>query len=157
MLLLHQDIRALSLPRRVDVITCRNQTINYLTVWKDLARAFRAISRSLRRGGTFLFDFIAPVADMSRPERIRETIRLPQHEVSFAATIDPVRDLSVVRIRVRDETAPGRGVVEVHRQRWFSPSTIVGLLNTSGFRVLEMRPVGGSQESAWRHVVARRV
>jgi hypothetical protein len=94
---------------------------------------------------------------MSRPERIRETIRLPQHEVSFAATIDPVRDLSVVRIRVRDETAPGPGVVEVHRQRWFRPSTIVGLLNTSGFRVLEMRPVGGSQESAWRHVVARRV
>jgi SAM-dependent methyltransferase len=155
-LLLHQDIRALSLPRRVDVITCRNQTINYLTVWKDLTRAFRAISRSLRRGGTFLFDFIAPAADMC-PARFRETIRLPQHEVSFAATIDPVRDLSVVRIRVRDDTAPGRGVVEVHRQRWFRPSTIVGLLNTSGFRVLEMRPVGGSQESAWRHVVARRV
>jgi SAM-dependent methyltransferase len=156
-LLLHQDIRSLSLPRRVDVITCRNQTINYLTVWKDLALAFRAIARSLRRGGAFLFDFIAPVADMSRPARIRETIRLPQHEISFAATIDPVRDLSVVRIRVRDETAPGCGVVEVHRQRWFSPSTIVRLLNTNGFCVLEVRPVDGSQESAWRHVVARRV
>ena len=156
-LLLRQDIRALSLPHRVDVITCCNQTINYLTVWTDLARAFRAIARSLRRGGTFLFDFIARVTDMSGPARIRETIRLPQHEVSFAAMIDPVRDLSVVRIRVRDESVPGRGVVEVHRQRWFSPSAIVGLLDTSGFRVLEMRPVGGSQENAWRHVVARRL
>ena len=156
-LLLRQDIRALSLPRRVDVITCRNQTINYLTVWTDLARAFRAIARSLRRGGTFLFDFIARVTDMSRPARIRETIRLPRHEVSFAGTIDPARDLSVVRIRIRDEAAPDRGVVEVHRQRWFPPSVIMGLLDVSGFRVLEMRPVEGSPENAWRHVVARRV
>ena len=156
-LLLRQDIRALSLPRRVDVITCRNQTINYLTVWTDLARAFRAIARGLRRGGTFLFDFIARVTDMSRPARIRETIRLPRHEVSFAGTIDPARDLSVVRIRIRDEAAPDRGVVEVHRQRWFPPSMIMGLLDVSGFRVLEMRPVEGSPENAWRHVVARRV
>lgn len=156
-LLLQQDICALSLPRRVDVITCRNQTINYLTVWTDLARAFRAIARSLRRGGTFLFDFIARVTDMSRPARIRETIRLPRHEVSFAGTIDPARDLSVVRIRIRDEAAPDRGVVEVHRQRWFPPSMIMGLLDVSGFRVLEMRPVEGSPENAWRHVVARRV
>ena len=156
-LLLQQDIRALSLPRRVDVITCRNQTINYLTVWTDLARAFRSIARSLRRGGTFLFDFIARVTDMSRPARIRETIRLPRHEVSFAGTIDPARDLSVVRIRIRDEAAPDRGVVEVHRQRWFPPSMIMGLLDVSGFRVLEMRPVEGSPENAWRHVVARRV
>jgi hypothetical protein len=42
-------------------------------VWTDLARAFRAIARSLRRGGTFLFDFIARVTDMSGPARIRET------------------------------------------------------------------------------------
>ena len=156
-LLLQQDIRALSLPRRVDVITCRNQTINYLTLWTDLARAFRAIAGSLRRGGTFLFDFIARVADMSRPTRIRETICLPRHEVSFAGTIDPARDISVVRIRIRDETAPGRGIVEVHRQRWFRPSMIMGLLDASGFRVLEMQPVEGPQQSAWHHVVARRV
>jgi hypothetical protein len=34
---------------------------------------------------------------------------------------------------------------------------LIGLLDVSGFRVLEMRPVEGSPENAWRHVVARRV
>jgi SAM-dependent methyltransferase len=155
-LLLHQDIRALSLPRHVDLVTCRNQTINYLTVPRDLARAFRAVARNLRRGGTFIFDFISRAAEMSRRARIRETIRLPGHEVSFAATMEPARDLSVVRIRINSGHDPRDGVVEVHRQRWFDASMIAGLLEASGFRVLDVRPVDGP-DSAWRHVVARRV
>src|SRR3982074_9689 len=74
-LLLRQDIRRLSLPGPGDLLPCHNQTVNYLTVIDDLARAFRAIARNLRRGGTFLFDFIArmAVARAARPETGRAT------------------------------------------------------------------------------------
>jgi SAM-dependent methyltransferase len=157
--LLRQDIRRLSLPNPVDLITCHNQTVNYLTVIDDLARAFRAIARNLRHGGTILFDFMARMA-VTRPvglENIRETICLPDHAVSFDGIVDPARGLSVVRIRVAAAHGSGGGVHEVHRQRWFPVSTILRLLGASGFRVLDVRPVGHVEPSAWLYVVARRM
>jgi len=156
--LLRQDIRSLSLPAPVDLITCHNQTINYVTVLDDLARAFQAIARSLRRGGAFLFDFIARIGQM-RPaatERIREIIRLPHHKVSFDGVVDPARGRSTIRIGVAGARNPGGRVLEVHRQRWFSAPMIARLLSASGFRVLDMRPIGPNRDSAWLYVVARK-
>jgi hypothetical protein len=149
----------LALPGPVDLITCHNQTVNYLTVIDDLARAFRAVARNLRRGGAFLFDFIArmAVARPAGPETIRETICLPDHTVGFDGVVDPARGLSVVRIRVAPARASGGAVHETHRQRWFPVSTILRLLGASGFRVLDMRPVGPVNPSAWLYVVARRL
>jgi SAM-dependent methyltransferase len=157
--LLRQDIRRLALPRPVDLITCHNQTVNYLTVTDDLARAFRAIARNLGRGGTFLFDFIArmAVARSTGPQAVRETIRLPDHTVGFDGAVDPARGLSVVRIRVAPARGSGGGAQETHRQRWFPVSTILRLLGASGFRVLDMRPVGPVNPDAWLYVVARRI
>lgn len=158
-LLLRQDVRRLSLPSHVDLITCNNQTINYLTKSEDIAGAFRAIARNLRSGGTFIFDFIASIASLmpSRPARIHETIRLPDHDVEFDGTVDPRHNISVVNIRLKTTRAPHRRALEVHRQRWFSPSAILRLLRDSGFRVLSMRPVDGSGPSAWLHVIAKRL
>jgi len=158
-LLLRQDIRRLSLPGPVDLITCHNQTVNYLTVIDDLARAFRAIARNLRRGGTFLFDFIArmAVARSAGLETVRETIRLPDHTVGFDGVVDPARGLSVVRIRVASARGSGGATQETHWQRWFPVSTILRLLGASGFRVLDMRPVGPVNPGAWLYVVARRL
>jgi len=57
-LLLRQDIRRLSLPGPVDLITLPQSDGQLSDGDDDLACAFRAIARNLRRGGTFLFDFI---------------------------------------------------------------------------------------------------
>jgi SAM-dependent methyltransferase len=157
--LLRQDIRRLSLPNPVDLITCHNQTVNYLTVIDDLARAFRAIARNLHRGGAFLFDFLARMAAtrFAGLETIRETVCLPDHAVGFDGLVDPARGLSVVRIRVAPARGSGGAVHETHRQRWFPVSTILRLLGASGFRVLDLRPVGQAEPSAWLYVVARRL
>ena len=42
--LLQQDFRRLHLPNPVDLITCHNQTINYLTLPEELVRMFSAIA-----------------------------------------------------------------------------------------------------------------
>jgi hypothetical protein len=97
------------------------------------------------------------VARSAGAEAIRETIRLPDHTVGFDGMVDPARGLSVVRIRVAPARGPGGGVDEVHRQRWFPVSTILRLLGASGFRVLDMRPVGPVNPGAWLYVVARRL
>jgi SAM-dependent methyltransferase len=156
--LLRQDIRSLSLPSPVDLITCHNQTINYITVLDDLAGAFQAIARSLRRGGAFLFDFIARLGRPSpaRTQRVREAIRLPDHNVSFEGIVDPARGRSTIRIGVTGARNRRGRTFEVHRQRWFSASTIARLLHASGFRVLDMQPIGPNRDSAWIYVVARK-
>jgi SAM-dependent methyltransferase len=156
-LLLRQDMRHLRLPRPVDLITCRNQTINYLLSANDLRRAFRAVAGNLRRGGTFLFDFIARLAVRFAASRIRETIRLPDHTLEFDGTINPARNLSTIRIRLIPRDNAGSPILEVHRQRWFRPAAIARLLGRAGFRLLEMRPIPGAMDNAWLHVVARRV
>ncbi|MHB8267802.1 class I SAM-dependent DNA methyltransferase [Bradyrhizobium sp.] len=156
-LLLRQDIRRLSLPHRVDLMTCHNQTINYFTAADDLTHALQAIARNVRCGGAFLFDYIARIAHTPGRDRrrIRESIRLPDHDVDFDGAVDEARGVSMVRIRVTPKHARHCPTFEVHRQRWFSPSALHRLLGASGFRVLEMRPMD-QQQSAWIHVVARR-
>jgi SAM-dependent methyltransferase len=154
--LLRQDIRSLSLPYRVDLITCQHQTINYLTMASELRQAFMGIARNLRLGGAFLFDFLArtPAMRGARPVRMREVIRLPDNDVRFDATIAPSRGLSTVRIRTGRE--PRRSTIEVHKQRWFEPRILVRLLRASGFRLCEIRPVQGTDDG-WLHVVAKRI
>jgi SAM-dependent methyltransferase len=155
--LLQQDMRCLRLPNPVDLITCHNQTINYLTLPGELQQLFSAVAGNLHRGGALVFDFLARATTMSRmqPARVRETIRLPDHDVRFDGRVDPARGTSTVRIGIARRDAPGRRRVEVHRQRWFSPETIRRCLRASGLRLLRMGPVRGS-DPGWLHVVARR-
>jgi SAM-dependent methyltransferase len=53
---LRQDMRELSLPQPVDVVTCWYNSLNYLTEQDDLRMAFRAVRNALVPGGMFLFD-----------------------------------------------------------------------------------------------------
>jgi SAM-dependent methyltransferase len=152
---LHQDMRRLSLPRPVDVITCNNQTLNYMLARRDLAQAFRTIARGLRRRGIFIFDFLARLLADRRvqPRVLRERIALPDYVIKFDACVDASRGDTVVTIAMQ---GPEGRAIEVHRQRWFRPSTIKELLADTGFRLLEMRPVD-RQNQAWLHVVAQRL
>jgi SAM-dependent methyltransferase len=156
--LLQQDFRRLKLPNPVDLITCHNQTINYLTLPGELTRTFSAIAGNLRHGGALVFDFIARARRGScrRAAPVRETIRLPDHDVRFEGVVDAARGTSTVRIDIAHTHAPHRRSMEVHRQRWFSTAAIRRCLRASGLRLLCMRPLGGA-DHRWLHVVARRI
>lgn len=150
--LLCQDLCRLKLPGTVDIAACQNQTVNYLTRTEDLARAFRAIAASLRRGGMFLFDFMARL-DGSAPadDRISEIVRLPDQTLCFEALADRDQRGAIVRIELRRRQQ--QRLVEVHRLRWWPVGLVRRLLDGSGFEVLDIRPV--LPASAWLHVVAR--
>ena len=55
---LAQDLRALALPRPVDLVTANFDVVNHLTNLHDLAQAFRRIAVNLAPGGHFVFDAI---------------------------------------------------------------------------------------------------
>lgn len=56
------DMRQVTLPEPVDLVTCFFDAINHLPAREDLAPTFRAVARALRPGGRFLFDVNTPTA-----------------------------------------------------------------------------------------------
>jgi len=56
MVVIRGDMRTLSLPERVDLVTCEYDAVNHLPRKSDLARTARAVARALRPGGYFYFD-----------------------------------------------------------------------------------------------------
>src|SRR5262245_35812222 len=57
---LQQDIRCLSLPLPVDLITANFDTLNHLRTPTDLRVAFQRIAANLRPAGHFYFDILTP-------------------------------------------------------------------------------------------------
>ena len=51
-----QDMRALDLPGRYDLVTCWFDSLNYLLTADDLTRAFRGVCEALAEDGLFLMD-----------------------------------------------------------------------------------------------------
>lgn len=50
------DMRSFRLPEPVDLVTCEFASLNHVARHTDLERVFRAVARTLRPGGYFLFD-----------------------------------------------------------------------------------------------------
>jgi SAM-dependent methyltransferase len=57
-----QDMRRFALPEPAGVVTCLFDSLNHLTREADLARTFRAVTRSLAPRGLFLFDLVDELA-----------------------------------------------------------------------------------------------
>ena len=62
-----QDMRFLSVPRRVDCVLCTCDGVNYLTDGKQAGEFFRAAFFALRPGGALIFD-------VSTPDKLRSTL-----------------------------------------------------------------------------------
>jgi SAM-dependent methyltransferase len=60
--LLVQDMRRFGLPEPAGVVTCLFDSLNHLTREADLAKTFRAVTRSLAPRGLFLFDLVDELA-----------------------------------------------------------------------------------------------
>ena len=62
-----QDMRSLSVPRRVDCVLCTCDGVNYLTDREQAAAFFSAAYRALRPGGALIFD-------VSTPHKLQNTL-----------------------------------------------------------------------------------
>ena len=54
--ILQGDIRQLTLPQTFDVITCMFDSLNYLTLKRDLAKVFHRVQLHMNKNGLFAFD-----------------------------------------------------------------------------------------------------
>ncbi len=160
--LLRQDLRRLSLPTPVDLITCNFDTLNYLHRTSELGRAFQRMRANLNEGGHLLFDLIVGVGQADARRQESQVVRLPGVTSLWRIRADPTRGVSLVemRTRLRDPDGRFRHGRERHLQRWYPQDLVGRLLQRAGFHVLSVHDMDRSQAAAedsfWVQFTARR-
>ena len=138
--LLRQDIRCLQLPCPVDLVTANFDTMNHLLSRRDLQLAFRRIFESLNPTGHFIFDVLTPCLPK---QRVRVCLQRGAMGCQALQEIrwNPLRRLlsTSVTIRPISEEKP---IVEVHRERAYSPAEIVNGLREVGFFIKGIHDAG---------------
>jgi len=130
--LLRQDMRYLTLPEPVDLITANFDTVNHLVKAGDLRQALRQIFANLNAGGHFIFDVVTNCLPVGRSRQYRRRFDGPRRRVTQAVRLDPIRRLLsiVVSISSPETLNP---VVERHHERVYSPAEVGGALQEAGF------------------------
>jgi SAM-dependent methyltransferase len=151
--LMQQDVRALALPRPVELVTCTFATLNYFVDDASLARALAAIARNLTPGGLFVADYIPWLDDRSPPSTHHQLVSAGGRRSTWRIRLDPQQGLSETRMVFRD---PGGDVVERHVQRHRRPAEMKAALTAAGLTPLRSFALGPGGPSPWRMLVARR-
>ncbi len=130
--LLRQDIRYLSLPHPVDLITANFDTLNHLVRTSDLRQALRRIFANLNPGGHFIFDLVTNCLPLGRSRQyVRRFDRL-RRRVTQTVRLDPFRNLLSIIVSIR---SPGMltPVIERHLERVYSLKELGKAMHDAGF------------------------
>lgn len=147
-LFLQQDLRALSLPKPVDLITCQFDTLNYLLRWRDLELAFRRLSQNLVRGGYLLFDMIVMRPRVFGPTVRKFKVRWPHCKTTWLITTSTggIRRAQL-DTRCRDARGLERSTREVHVQRAWPLAVILRCLRRAGLQLMSLDESRSPDES----------
>ena len=144
---LRQDLRALALPKPVDMITCQFDTLNYMTHWRDLELAFRCLSVNLVRGGYLLFDMIVMQAQIIRPVVRRFTVHLSRCDTTWLIT---TTTSGIRRAQLDTRYRYVRGALhttrEVHVQQAWPLPMILRCLRRTGLQLLNVHETRAPDE-----------
>ena len=135
---LHQDMRDIRLPARVDLATSMFDSLNHATSQRELLTTFRGVYRSLLPGGYFVFDTNNELCYRSLWTRT-DAIHHRDFTIIMQNRYVPRRKkaYSFVTVFLRR----GEGYVrqaEIVQERFFSREEVGKLLREAGFRVLEI-------------------
>ncbi len=97
---LKQDMRELSLPEPVDLVTCFFDSINYLLSYQDLVRTFQRIAKVLTSEGLFVFDMNTPAGLASNWSYRKDGRDLGDVAIIGTNSYDPEKKLGTIRITV---------------------------------------------------------
>jgi SAM-dependent methyltransferase len=143
--LVHADLRELPRLGGFDLVTCFDDSFNYLLDEAELAAGFAGVARNLRRGGLVVFD----LNSLSAYRTTFASDSVSEREgVVFAwrglGTPDAAPGCSAES--QIDVFAPGSGgsyerVVSRHRQRHFERGTVLALLDEAGLECVAVHGV----------------
>ena len=130
--LLRQDIRALRLPHPVDLITCNFDTLNHLVRDGDLAGTFRSVQANLNPGGHFIFDMLLHCGPLGKVHRYGVRYQTAQRQLTQHIRWEPTSRQVSILVAIRSRSTP-REILEVYRERAYSPEEIGKALLQAGF------------------------
>jgi SAM-dependent methyltransferase len=143
--LVHADMRALPRLGRFDLVTCLDDSLNYLLSEHELAAAFAGIEASLDEGGLALFDLNSLIA--YRTTFACDSV-LEDRRVLYAwrGSSSPGASPGCLSEATVDVFAPADGelytrVTTRHRQRHFPRVAVLTLLADAGLRPLGVHGV----------------
>jgi len=142
--LLRQDMRHLYLPRRVSLIICATDSLNYLLKAKDIRRALRSFYYNLIPGGYILFD-------MNTTWQLREGSDIEPWD--FEVDNETTRWMSEWDERSRTATLTlmfkesrgedGRPLCEVHKERAYPADWVGEEMVKAGFEKVAVLDAAG--------------
>jgi SAM-dependent methyltransferase len=142
-----QDLRALRLPRPVDLVTCNFDSLNYLRSAADLRKAFRRFAENLGPDGHAIFDI---VTECSTEQGRGLEIELPHGQGQAVIRMirdDPARRLQVARLYLR---RAGSVTCETHVQRAYTIPEVVAALDGSGLQLRAVHDFHNPSGSPWQ-------
>ncbi|MDK9708203.1 MAG: class I SAM-dependent methyltransferase [Desulforhopalus sp.] len=158
--LLRQDMRELQLPRRVDLITCNFDTLNYLLSGPQLARTLQRFQANLTAGGHVIFDILSTPVGPATNHRMVQQIRVPGLSTTWRICWSPHKRWSRVSMLYRFKNAANKPVShrEEHVQRWYPRSFVNTALRNAGFRIRGIHDsetsLPATKDSGWLRYIA---
>lgn len=135
---LEQDMRSLSLPKAMDLITCYHDGLNYIIDPNDLRTVFKKVYESLRPGGLFIFDLNA-VEKLSNAGG--DTTFVDDQDISLIWETGYDQANDVWEITLTGFIKKGElydKFVEVHKERAYRKEEALAFLEQTGFEVLDI-------------------
>lgn len=132
--LLKQDMRDLRLPRRVGLVTCNTDSLNYLLEEKDLAKAMACFHDALSPGGHLVFDMNSIHQLSAQEDRHIWRMREGDVRLYWRSSYDRESHIATLEMRHVVETPKGNHLyLEVHRERGYPLEKIEEMLAQAGF------------------------
>jgi len=137
-----RDIRKLDLRRKFDVVISMFAVISYQTTNKDLIDTFNSVSRHLKRGGVFIFDFwFGPAVLSIKPtKRIKKFNSNDKKIVRYVVPeLDIMNHTVTTHYTVIDKNK-SKKINESHTVRYLFPQEIKLFAEESGLKVVRFCP-----------------
>jgi SAM-dependent methyltransferase len=130
--LLQQDVRCLSLPFPVDLMTINFDTLNHIVRPGEVQALFRRIAGNLRPGGHLFFDAVTHCFPWRGPLAFVRRFRGSGAEMVHQIRWDPLRRLVSITV-IHRSRACSVPTVEVHQERSYTPRELGRWLLATGF------------------------
>ena len=132
-----QDMRELSLPRRVHLATSFFDSLNHLMTLDDLGEAFRRVRSSLLDGGWFIFDTSTERCFTSLWTK-SETFRESDFTIMLDNAYDRALRTAVCNVTlVVARNGEAERLTETVRERYYTVDEVSGVLERESFAVRE--------------------
>ncbi len=125
-----QDFARLQLPQPVNLITCHFDSLNYLLTTDELLRALRRFHANLNPAGHVIFDMITERRTWEGARPRVERVTGPGATVVRVTGWDPRRGIQTALVSIARN---GRSQEEIHVQRGYPITVVVGLLGQALF------------------------